>query len=99
MSEDNSPKKGTVIREGRADADPLGIRRRRGSRKKAPNFVVEDGFRFDYKDPQQLRYFLTDRGKIVPRRVSGLTAAQQRELTVAVKRARNVALLPYTANK
>ena len=96
---DENRTKGTVVREGRADADPLGIRRRRGTRKKAPNFVAEDGFRFDYKDPQQLRYFLTDRGKIVPRRISGLTAAQQRELTLAVKRARNVALLPYTANK
>ena len=50
----------------------------------------------DYKDPQQLRYFITDRGKIVPRRVSGLSARQQRDLALAVKRARNIALLPYT---
>ena len=48
------------------------------------------------KDPQQLRYFLTDRGKISPRRISGLTAKQQRALTTAIKRARNLGLLPYT---
>ncbi len=91
--------KGSVVREGRADADPLGIRRRRNGRKRAPTFTKEPGFHFDYKDPQQLRYFITDRGKIVPRRISGLSAKQQRELTVAVKRARNIALLPYTAVK
>ncbi len=99
VTEETARTKGTVIREGRADADPLGIRRRRGGRKKAPSFTQEPGFRFDYKDPQQLRYFITERGKIVPRRISGLSAKQQRELTVAVKRARNVALLPYTAVK
>ncbi len=92
--------KGTVVREGRADADPLGIRgRRRVGRKRAPTFAQEDGFEFDYKDPQQLRYFLTDRGKIIPRRVSGLSAKQQRALTTAIKRARTIALLPYTSVK
>ncbi|MEM1418548.1 MAG: 30S ribosomal protein S18 [Myxococcota bacterium] len=95
---DDSPK-GTVVREGRSDADPLGIRRRRNGRKRAPAFTVEPGFVFDYKDPQQLRYFITERGKIVPRRISGLDARQQRQLTLAVKRARNIALLPYTATK
>ena len=54
---------------------------------------------FDYKNPQQLRHFITDRGKIVPRRISGLNAKQQRALTIAIKRARNLALLPYTASK
>jgi len=89
--------KGAVVREGRADADPLGARRRRPSRKKAPPFTIDADFVFEYKDPQQLRYFITDRGKIVPRRISGLSAKQQRQLTVAIKRARNIALLPYTA--
>ena len=78
--------------------DELGGRRRTG-RKKAPAFVASPDFRFDYKDPQQLRHFITDRGKIVPRRISGLTARQQRDLTRAIKRARNLALLPYTATK
>ena len=73
--------------------------RRRGGRTKKrrmPAFVTEADFKFDYKDAEQLRHFLTDRGKIVPRRVSGLNAKQQRELTTAIKRARNLALLPYT---
>jgi small subunit ribosomal protein S18 len=81
------------------EGDPLGIRRRRGGRKRAPGFTAEPDFEFDYKDPQQLKYFITERGKIVPRRISGLTAKQQRQLTLAVKRARNIALLPYTAVK
>lgn len=50
----------------------------------------------DYKNPQLLRAFLTDRGKIVPARISGVTAKQQRQITKAVKRARMLALLPYT---
>ena len=96
---DDNVAKGTVVREGRADADPLGIRRRRGGRKRPPGFTLDEDFEFDYKDPQQLKYFITERGKIVPRRITGLTARQQRALTLAVKRARNVALLPYTAVK
>ncbi|MEM1034190.1 MAG: 30S ribosomal protein S18 [Myxococcota bacterium] len=52
--------------------------------------------RFDYKDPQTLKYFITDRGKIVPRRNSGLSAKQQRDLCTAIKRARVLALLPFT---
>jgi small subunit ribosomal protein S18 len=76
--------------------DPLGLRRRRAGKKRPPAFTLEVGFKFDHKDPQQLRYFLTDRGKITPRRTSGLTAKQQRALTAAIKRARNLGLLPYT---
>jgi small subunit ribosomal protein S18 len=76
--------------------DPLGLRRRRTGKKRAPSFTMEPGFKFDHKDAQQLRYFLTDRGKIVPRRVSGLSAKQQRALTRAIQRARNLGLLPYT---
>lgn len=49
----------------------------------------------DYKDVDLLRRFVTERGKILPRRVTGLTAKQQRALTVAIKRARTVALLPF----
>jgi small subunit ribosomal protein S18 len=50
---------------------------------------------FDYKDPESLRRFLTEGGKILPRRLTGLTAKQQRKLTSAIKRARHLALLPY----
>jgi small subunit ribosomal protein S18 len=88
---------GVVRKASRAD-DPLGIRRRTG-RKRAPSFVMDPEFRFDYKDPQTLRHFITERGKVVPRRISGLTAKQQRQLTQAIKRARMIALLPYTAVK
>ena len=51
----------------------------------------------DYKDAGQLRYFISDRGKIVPRRISGNCARHQRAVTLAVKRARNIALMPYTS--
>lgn len=85
-------------RDAQFEHDALGFRRKR-SKKKAPDFTLAPAFSFDYKDPQQLRYFITDRGKIVPRRVSGLTAKQQRELTLAIRRARNIALLPYTTSK
>lgn len=49
----------------------------------------------DYKDIELLRKFITERGKILPRRITGLTAKQQRDLTLAIKRARIVALLPF----
>ncbi len=49
----------------------------------------------DYKDVDLLRKFITERGKILPRRITGLTAKQQRDLTLAIKRARLVALLPF----
>ncbi|MCA9606561.1 MAG: 30S ribosomal protein S18 [Myxococcales bacterium] len=88
---------GVVRKASRAD-DPLGIRRR-GGRKRPPSFVLATDFEFDYRDPQTLKHFITERGKIVPRRISGLTAKQQRALTRAIKRARMIALLPYTAVK
>jgi small subunit ribosomal protein S18 len=49
----------------------------------------------DYKDVELLRKFVTERGKILPRRITGLTAQQQRDLTQAIKRARLIALLPF----
>lgn len=49
----------------------------------------------DYKDVDLLRKFITERGKILPRRITGLTAKQQRDVTLAIKRARLVALLPF----
>ncbi len=73
--------------------DMLKPRRRRGSA-----YLPDDEVPIDYKDPQTLKYFITERGKIVPRRVSGLTAKRQRELTIAIKRARVIALLPFTTN-
>jgi small subunit ribosomal protein S18 len=58
---------------------------------------VDSDLHIDYKDSKTLRYFVTERGKIVPRRISGNCAKHQRVLTLAIKRARQIALLPYTA--
>ena len=96
--EENDEKVGGVVRKASRADDPLGIRRRTG-RKRPPAFAADVDFVFDYKDPQTLRHFITERGKIVPRRISGLSAKQQRALTRAIKRARVIALLPYTAAK
>ena len=52
----------------------------------------------DYKDTAKLRRYLSERGKILPRRTTGICAAHQRQLTVAIKRARHIALLPYVAD-
>lgn len=71
----------------------------RRSRRRGCPFCSDESLLIDYKDPQSLKYFVTDRGKIVPRRISGACATHQRELTVAIKRARNIALLPYTATE
>ena len=53
------------------------------------------GEAIDYKDIRRLQRFLTERGKILPRRATGLTAKQQRQVALAIKRARQIALLPY----
>lgn len=71
--------------------------RRRFGRRKICRFCADKNHRIDYKDTQTLRYYLSERGKIVPRRISGTCALHQRELAEAIKNARQVALLPYTA--
>ena len=71
----------------------------RGMRKRGCEYCGDDAPKLDYKDPQSLRYFITERGKIVPRRTSGLCAKHQRALTLAIKRARNIALLPFSINE
>ena len=58
---------------------------------------MDKGELVDYKDVRRLRGFVSDRGKIVPRRISGSCARHQRQLTHAIRRARSMALLPYTA--
>jgi small subunit ribosomal protein S18 len=72
-------------------------RRGRRGRRKVCNFCVDKVERVDYKEIGRLRRYLSERGKILPRRISGNCARHQRQLTVAIKRARQVALLPYTA--
>lgn len=73
------------------------VRRRRFGRRKVCKFCVEKVSAIDYKDIKRLRNFVSERGKIIPRRISGSCARHQRQLTHAIKRARNVALLPYAA--
>lgn len=73
------------------------MKRRRFGRRKVCRFCADKSLVIDYKDPQILRHFITDRGKIVPRRISGNCAKHQRMLTRAIKRARIVALMPFTA--
>ncbi|MGE5840924.1 MAG: 30S ribosomal protein S18 [Deltaproteobacteria bacterium] len=65
-------------------------------RRKVCRYCADSSLVIDYKDPRTLRLFTTERGKIIPRRISGNCAKHQRMITVAIKRARNVALLPYT---
>lgn len=74
----------------------LGVQERRGRRKPC-RFCNDKIVQIDYKDDRRLRGFITDRGKIIPRRITGTCAKHQRQLTTAIKRARHLALLPYVA--
>ncbi len=76
------------------------VKRNRGrrSRRKVCAFCLEKATHIDYKDTAKLRRFVTERGKIMPRRMSGTCAKHQRQLAMAIKRARVVALLPYVAD-
>ena len=75
-----------------------GPRPMRKRNKKVCTFCVEKSEFIDYKDTHKLRRFISERAKILPRRVTGTCAAHQRELTVAIKRARQLALLPYISD-
>ena len=81
-------------RENRSERPAREVRRRR----KVCQFCADKVESIDYKDTAKLRKFVSDRGKILPRRMTGTCAAHQRELTEALKRARHLALLPYTAD-
>ncbi len=67
-------------------------------RKKVCQFCTDKTDTIDYKDVDKLRKYVTDRGKILPKRITGTCAIHQREVTKAIKRARIVALLPYTTD-
>ncbi len=75
--------------------------RRRGSsrRRRVCRFCIDGNLKIDFKDAQGIRYFITERGKIVPRRISGNCAKHQRQVCLAVKRARCIALMPFTSSK
>lgn len=68
----------------------------RRPKKKVCAFCVDKVESIDYKDVSKLRKYISERGKILPRRISGNCAKHQRQLTMAIKRARNIALLPFT---
>jgi small subunit ribosomal protein S18 len=71
---------------------------RRPSRRKVCSFCLEKSKGIDYKDVAKLRKYLTEKGKILPSRMTGTCAKHQRELAVAIKRARQMALIPYVAD-
>ncbi len=66
-------------------------------RRKVCRFCADSTMIIDYKDAKLLKHFTSERGKIIPRRITGNCAKHQRELTAAIKRARQIALLPYLA--
>ena len=86
---------------GREDRGDRGMGDERGGgrgfgRRKVCRYCADKNLKVDYKNAAELKYFITERGKIVPRRISGNCAKHQREVATAIKRSRNVALLPFT---
>lgn len=89
-------------RGDRGDRDERGGEEggRRGfGRRKVCRFCADKALKVDYKDQGQMKYFLTERGKIIPRRISGNCAKHQREVATAIKRGRMLAILPYTVGQ
>jgi small subunit ribosomal protein S18 len=89
MSMKEKEAKGEMDMEG-------GDGKKRLGRRKLCKFCGDEKIAIDYKDSGLLKYFITDRGKLVPRRLSGNCANHQREIAVAVKRARMIALMPFS---
>ncbi len=77
---------------------PSSGRPQRFVRRKVCRFCMDHVDRIDYKDISKLKRFVTERGKIIPRRITGTCAHHQRQLTEAIKRARTIALLPFTTD-
>jgi len=73
--------------------------KKRFPRKKICRFCSDKVTDIDYKDVKRLRNLITERGKIIPRRISGNCARHQRQLGIAIKRARNIALMPFTSER
>ena len=74
-------------------------KKRRYGRRKYCVFCSDENLQLDYKNPQLLKNFVTNRGKIIPSRISGTCSKHQRQLTTAIKRARMVAFMPFTTIK
>jgi small subunit ribosomal protein S18 len=95
MPRDNARDNG---RDGGRDFGKKGGSRMRRARKKVCAFCSDKATHIDYKDVMKLRKYVSERGKILPRRISGNCAKHQRALTQAIKVARNIALLPFTTD-
>jgi small subunit ribosomal protein S18 len=67
-------------------------------RRKVCRYCADSSLVIDYKEPKSLRFFVSERGKIIPRRISGTCAKHQRALQTAIKRARTIALLPFVGS-
>ena len=89
-------REGDERRERSGEPPTVVIRRPFFRRKKASPFAAPDAPRIDYKDVKLLQRFISETGKIVPRRITAVTAKEQRALATAIKRARILALLPFT---
>ena len=81
----------------RTERPERGGRPQRRGRKKVCSFCVDRVEHIDYKDVVKLRKYISERAKIIPRRVTGTCAKHQRELTIAIKRARHLALMPFVS--
>ena len=68
-------------------------------RRKVCRFCTDSNMKIEYKDPGSLRHFISEKGKIIPRRITGNCSNHQRDLTLAVKRARAIALLPFVVSE
>lgn len=93
-----NPRKDRNSRDNYDKGDAKGPSRMRRAKKKICGFCVDKVTDIDYKDISKLKKFVSERGKILPRRISGNCAKHQRQMTIAVKRARHIALLPYTSD-
>jgi small subunit ribosomal protein S18 len=82
---------------GRGGKKGKGRRRRLFQKRKVCRFCADPKLAINYKSVKTLRYFTTERGKMIPRRISGNCAQHQRKLSVAIHRARTIALLPFTS--
>ncbi|HWP79373.1 30S ribosomal protein S18 [bioreactor metagenome] len=74
------------------------VARGRRAKRKVCSFCVDKVDHIDYKDVARVRRYLSERGKILPRRITGTCAKHQRQLTIAIKRARHIALLPFSGD-
>ena len=83
----------SVPQENKEERPKFAKRPGKPTRKKPCSFCIEKSVYIDYKDVNRLRKYITEKGKIISRRQTGLCAAHQRELTTAIKRARNMSLL------